>query len=139
MTTREKNSTPPTPLADRLPEILNIYGRVMAGIMMLLGLREWAIIVGILDAPIGAFEAMPTPWKIATMHLAVVDLVASVGLWQRVAWGNVVWVYAALAQIAMHTVFVATFGSDILIVAFHAVTLSVYLALFMMERRREGR
>ena len=105
--------------------------------MMLLGLRQWAIIVGIIAGPAGMFEAMPTPWKIATMHLAVVDLVASVGLWQRVAWGNVVWVYAAVAEIAMHTVFVATFGSNIVIVVFHAAALAIYLALFMIGRRAE--
>lgn len=139
MTISEKDSTPQAPLGDRLPVILNIYGRVMAGVMMLLGLREWAIIVGIFDSDVGSFEAMPAAWKIATMHLAVVDLVASVGLWQRVAWGNVVWVYAALAEIAMHTVFIGTFGSNLPIVVFHFVTLGVYLALFMIERRRETR
>lgn len=139
MTISEKDSTPQAPFGDRLPAILNIYGRVMAGVMMLLGLREWGIIVGIFDGAVGSFETMPAAWKIATMHLAVVDLVASVGLWQRVAWGNVVWVYAALAEIAMHTVFIGTFGGDLPIVLFHFVTLGVYLALFMIERRRETR
>ncbi len=81
------------------------------------------------------FEAMPMPWKLATMHLAVVDLVASVGLWQRVAWGNVVWVYAAVAEVAMHTIFIGTFGSDLPIVAFHIVTVAVYFTLLMLERR----
>ena len=60
---------------------------------------------------------MSTAWKIATMHLAVVDLVAAVGLWMRVAWGKVVWIYAALSEIAFHTVFIGTFGSDLPIVA----------------------
>ncbi|MCB1489809.1 MAG: hypothetical protein KDJ88_20410 [Bauldia sp.] len=139
MTVTEKDQTPPHSSAERLALVLGIYGRVMAGVMMLLGLYQWAIIVGVAAGPAGMFETMSTQWKLATMHLAVVDLVASVGLWQRVAWGKVVWIYAALAQIAMHTVFVATYGSDIVIVAFHTVTLVVYLALYMIERRAEGR
>ena len=104
-------------------------------VMMLLGLRHWAVILGVTDTSVGGFEAMTTDWKLATMHLAVVDLVAAVGLWQRVAWGNVVWIYAALAEVAMHTLFIGTFGSDTLIVVFHLVTLAVYLMLYMLERR----
>ncbi|WP_291748076.1 DUF6163 family protein [Bauldia sp.] len=139
MSATEKDQSPPPSLAERLPVIMSIYGRILAGVMMLLGLYQWAIIVGVAAGPGGMFETMSTPWKLATMHLAVVDLVAAVGLWQRVAWGNVVWIYAALAQIAMHTVFVGTYGSEIPIVAFHTVTLVVYLALYMIERRAEGR
>lgn len=133
MSTTEKDSAQASD--GRLALVLDIYGRVMAGVMMVLGLRQWAIIVGIMDGQVGTFEAMPTPWKIATMHLAVVDLVASVGLWQRVAWGNVVWFYAALAAIAMHTVFISTFGSDLIAVGFHTVTLAAYIFLFLLERR----
>jgi Family of unknown function (DUF6163) len=136
MTLKEKESNPQ--LIDRLPMIIDIYGRVMAAVLMILGLAQWAIILGVIQGSAGMFEAMPTPWKLATMHLAVVDLVASVGLWQRVAWGNVVWVYAAVAEVAMHTVFIGTFGSDLPIVAFHIVTVAVYFALLMLERRIAG-
>ena len=62
--------------------------------------------LGVVAGAGGTFEAMNTPWKIATMYLAVVDLVAAVGLWLRAAWGNVLWIYAALSEVAMHTVFI---------------------------------
>jgi hypothetical protein len=78
---------------------------------------------------------MTTAWKMATINLAVVDLVAAVGLWQRVAWGNVIWVYAALFEVAMHTVFVATFGTDYLVVAFHVFTIGGFVALNLIARR----
>ena len=81
------------------------------------------------------FEEMATPWKMATINLAVVDLVAAVGLWQRVAWGNVLWVYAALFEVAMHTVFVGTFGADYIQVAFHVFSVAGYLALAWIARR----
>jgi hypothetical protein len=81
------------------------------------------------------FEAMSTPWQLATMHLAVVDLVASVGLWTRAAWGNVLWIYAAASEIALHTVFAGTFRNNALIVAFHLITISGFVALRFLARR----
>lgn len=138
MTIREKNevATPP-PRVNRYPLAIDIYARVMAAIIMLLGLRQWAVILGIMAGAGGMFEAMSTPWEIATMHLAVVDLVASVGLWMRVAWGNVVWIWAAIAEIAMHSVFAETFGQDYTIIAFHVVTLAGMGALIFLARRAE--
>ena len=118
--------------------LLDVYGRVLAAMLMLLGLRQWAVILGVMPGDDGMFETMSTPWQLATMHLAVVDLVAAVGLWMRVAWGNVVWVYAALAEIAFHTVFIGTFGADYTIVAFHAVTLAVFLGLMILYRRSQA-
>ena len=132
--TINENSTQ-APAMAWLPLVLDIYGRGLAAILMFLGLRQWAVIIGIMPGEGGMFEAMSTPWQLATMHLAVVDLVASVGLWQRVAWGNVVWIYAALAEIAMHTVFVDTFGPDTVIVAFHGVTIAIFLGLILLYRR----
>ena len=71
----------------------------------------------------------------ATIHLAVVDLVAAVGLWQRVAWGNVLWIYAALFEVAMHTVFIGTFGADYLVVAFHVFTVAGFGIVAFAARR----
>ncbi|MCP4386071.1 MAG: hypothetical protein GY798_32480 [Hyphomicrobiales bacterium] len=133
--TIKENDTSSQQSEDRAALILAIYGRGIAIVMMLLGLRHWAVILGLTQSSVGSFEAMTTDWKLATMHLAVVDLVAAVGLWQRVAWGNVVWIYAALAVVAMHTLFIGVFGSDTLIVVFHSVTLAVYLMLYILERR----
>ena len=102
---------------------------------MLLGLFHWAVILGVVAGAGGTFEEMSTAWKMATIHLAVVDLVAAVGLWQRVAWGNVLWVYAALFEVAMHTVFMGTFGADYLVVAFHVFTVGGYAAVAFVARR----
>ena len=119
----------------RLPFALDLYGRVMSGLLMLLGLFQWAVILGVVPGAGRMFEEMVTPWKMATINLAVVDLAAAVGLWQRVAWGNVLWVYAALFEVAMHTVFITTFGADYLIVAFHVFSVAGYFALLFMARR----
>ena len=139
MTIRDKNAVAEPVRVNRLPLILDVYARTLAVVMMLLGLRQWAIILGIHEGCGGMFEEMSASWQIATMHLAVADLVAAVGLWMRVAWGNVVWIYAALSEIALHTVFISTFGSDMLVVAFHFATLAGFAILFIMSRRAEAR
>ncbi|HMN85568.1 MAG TPA: DUF6163 family protein [Bauldia sp.] len=135
---QKDDDTPELTPIERLDRALAVFGRTMSGLMMLLGLRQWAVIIGVIAGRAGMFEEMPIAWKIATAHLAVVDLVASVGLWQRAAWGNVVWIYAALAEIAMHTVFIATFGPDYLVVALHVFTLLVFATL-LIARHRAGR
>ena len=133
MAIREKGAA--APYASRLPFILDVYGRVMSGLLLLLGLFHWAVILGVVAGAGGMFDEMSTEWKMATIHLAVVDLVAAVGLWQRVAWGNVLWIFAALSEVAMHTVFMGTFGADYIIVAFHVSTVAGYAALAFAARR----
>jgi hypothetical protein len=120
---------------ERLDFTLDIYQRAVAALMMFLGLRQWAVILGLGDGSGGAFETMTLQWQVATAHLAVVDLVASVGLWQRTAWGNVVWIYAAVAEVAMHTALIATFGADYLIVFVHLVSIIGFFVLLLLRRR----
>ena len=107
----------------------------LAAAMMLLGLRQWAIIVGLAAGPGGGFETMPQIWQLATMHLGVVDLIAAVGLWLRSSWGRVVWIVAAVSEVAMHSVFIGTFGANFVIVAFHAAALAAMLVTWIGVRR----
>jgi hypothetical protein len=120
---------------DRLDVALDYYLIALSVLMMLLGLREWAIILGIFPGATGSFEAMAAPWKVATMYQSVIDLVASVGLWMRVPWGKVVWLLAALSGIALHTVFIRTYGSDLPIVLLHVLTIAAFVGLTLLARR----
>jgi hypothetical protein len=135
----DQDFTPATQPRSRFEAALDNYAIALSVIMMILGLRQWAIILGVLSGPDGSFEAMSTAWKMATMHLAVVDLVAAVGLWMRVAWGKVIWIYAGLSEIALHTVFIGTFGGDFLIVLIHAATLLGFVVLSVLARRSPHR
>lgn len=135
MAEREGESTAARPVRNRYEFVLDQYAIALSVVMLLFGLRQWAVIVGIVPGAGGTFEAMSTAWKIITMHMAVVDLVAAVGLWMRVAWGRVVWIYAALSEIAFHTVFMGAFGSDLPKVAFHLATLTVFAVLVLLAGR----
>lgn len=118
---------------------ITVYLRGIAALLMLLGLRQWIYIAGVFEEPGWSFETMTTQWQFVTIHLAVVDLVAAVGLWMRVSWGNVLWIYAAVFEIALHTVFERTFGLDLFIVLFHVASLSGFAALVVMERRHAAK
>ena len=131
----DDRSAKPEVERDRLDVALDYYLIALSVLMLLLGLREWAVILGIFSGATGSFEAMTTPWKIATMYLSVIDLVAAVGLWMRVAWGKVVWLLAALSGIALHTVFIPTFGSDLPIVLLHVLTIAAFVVLTFLGRR----
>jgi hypothetical protein len=136
MSTTNDDAAAAKPERGRQEVALDIYRIGLSVLMMLLGLRHWAIIVGFMPGSTGTFEEMSTAWKIATMHLSVVDLVASVGLWMRVPWGTVVWVIAAVSEILFHTAFIGTFGSDLPIIALHLATLGTYGVLAFMVRAR---
>jgi uncharacterized membrane protein (DUF2068 family) len=117
--------------------LLGIYSRALSIVLMLFGLRQWAVIVGISASPGGIFEMMTPAWQVATMYLAVIDLVAAVGLWMRVAWGNVLWVCAAISEIVFHTFFMNTFGTDYLVVGFHLLAIGGFAALFLLARKEQ--
>jgi hypothetical protein len=135
MTSSNEPSPPMELERGRYEVVLDWYLIGLSVVMMLLGLHQWAVILGITDGAAGSFEAMSEPWKIATMYLSVVDLVAAVGLWMRVAWGKVVWLLAAVSEIALHTVFFGTYGSDVPIVILHLATIVAFGVLAFMARR----
>ena len=122
---------------NRYERILGNYLTAISLAMLALGLSQWAVILGIIPTSGGPFEAISTEWKIVVMHVAVVDLVAAVGLWMRTPWGVVVWIYAAVSEIVFHTVFMHKFGADLLLLGFHCVTLLIFLVLTILARRHE--
>jgi hypothetical protein len=119
----------------RYEMILDLYLIALSVVTLLFGLRHWAVILGIIAGAGGSFEAMSTPWKILTMHMAVMDLVAAVGLWMRTAWGKVVWIYAAIVEIVVHMIFSGTFGNDWPLVIFHLVAIGVFFVLTILAHR----
>ena len=138
MSTRDVMA-PQAPPRTRTDILLDQYVVALSVVMLLFGLRQWAIILGAFPPPPGAgdtFEHMSQAWFVVTVHMAVVDLVAAVGLWLRVAGGKVLWIYSALFEIALHTIFVRTFGPDVAVVGFHLATLVVFVALTILAWRQ---
>ncbi len=130
---------PAAPPRTRAEVLLDLYAVALSVVMLLFGLRQWAIIVGAIPGPGGPFDQMSTAWAAVTIHMAVVNLVAAGGLWLKVAGGKVLWIYSALFEIALHTVFIGTFGPNLPVVIFHFVTLVVFIALTIAAHRQTQR
>jgi len=108
---------------------LVLFLRVMAVLSMTKGLYHWAQVTGFVGGASGAFENQTMAWQSATVYFAVIELVASVGLWLATPWGAVVWLTAVVSMAVVELMFPTIYGGSLWIVAIEIVFLAVYLAL----------
>jgi hypothetical protein len=114
-----------------------VFLRAMAAVALLKGLYHWAIVCGIgAPAPSG-FDSYPTPYQVATVFFAVIDLVAGVGLWLAAPWGAVVWLTSVISMAAVEVLFPQIYGGSTVIVVTEVVLLVVYLALALLAAREQ--
>lgn len=118
----------------RWTDRLVLYLRLMAGLSMIKGLYHWALVCGIVGNEHG-FEAQPLPWQTATVFFAVIDLVASVGLWLAAAWGAVVWLTAAVSMAAVEVFFPQVYGGRLWVVGIQGGLMFTYLFLAIQSAR----
>jgi Family of unknown function (DUF6163) len=116
---------------------LVVFLRVMAAISLAKGLYHWAIVCGIgAPAPSG-FDAYPTPYQVATVFFAVIDLVAGVGLWLAAPWGAVVWLTSVISMAAVEVLFPQIYGGHVWVIILELLLLVTYLALALMAAREQ--
>jgi len=117
-------------------DLLLWYMRIISGLMLGAGVIHWARIVSYVPWRGRFFPDMPTDWQAATVYFAVIDLVASIGLWLGVSWGAVIWLVVAASQILMHSAFSDTFGRRPYEITFYVITILIYLALVYLSERQ---
>ena len=116
---------------------LALFLRVMAGVSLCKGLYHWAVICGI-GAPLASgFDSYSTPYQVATVFFAVIDLVAGVGLWLAAPWGAVVWLTSVISMAAVELLFPQIYGGNIWVIVTEVVLLGVYLWLALMAAREQ--
>jgi hypothetical protein len=116
---------------------LALFLRVMAGVSLCKGLYHWAVICGI-GAPLASgFDSYSTPYQVATVFFAVIDLVAGVGLWLAAPWGAVVWLTSVISMAAVELLFPQIYGGNIWIIVAEVVMLGLYLWLALMTAREQ--
>jgi hypothetical protein len=116
---------------------LVVFLRVMAGISLFKGLYHWAIVCGI-NAPFkSGFDSYSTPYQVATVFFAVIDLVAGVGLWLAAPWGAVVWLTSVISMAAVEILFPQIYGGHLWVIALELILLGTYLALALMAAREQ--
>ncbi len=115
------------------------YLRCLSVLLLGGGIIQWARIIGFSPWRGAFFVDMPIEWQTATVFFAVLDLVAAIGLWLTVSWGTVMWLFMALCQIVMHTVFSDMFARRPWVIVFLLITIGVYLALlYLIEREKRA-
>ena len=77
-----------------------------------------------------AVDSMPVEWRTVTTMLTILYAAAGFGLWQITRWGLVVWIFACLTQIVMHTLLSNYFGSNNELIFTIIVLLTAYLVFW---------
>ena len=111
--------------------------RILALYALLQGVAYAAKLIGFTGTP---FDALPLPWQIAGLCLAVLLPSAGIGLWLLSSWGGVLWCACACAEVLMYSLYAETFGARPFVVAFDLAVSLAYAALginlFLQERRK---
>jgi Family of unknown function (DUF6163) len=114
---------------------LLVFVRVMAAVSLAKGLYHWTIVCGI-NAPFPTgFDSYSTPYQVATVFFAIIDLVAGVGLWLAAPWGAVVWLTSVISMAAVEVLFPQIYGGNTWIVVAEIGLLATYLGLALMAAR----
>ena len=116
---------------------LVVFLRVMAAVSLCKGLYHWAIICGIAAPFPSGFDSYSTPYQVATVFFAIIDLVAGVGLWLAAPWGAVVWLTSVISMAAVEVLFPQIFGGSILVILFDVSLLGAYLWLVLRASREQ--
>lgn len=115
-----------------------LYMRVAAMLLLLAGLARACQILGIFTPDGLTFTDLTPARRSAAVTLLLVDLFAAVGLWVGAAWGPVMWAVALAVEVSMYTLFSELFGSYPLRVLVHSLLFVGFLALSLVEWRRNA-
>jgi len=105
---------------------LVLFFRAMALFLLAKGLVHWSLLISSGD---GAGAEIDMEYLSANIYFAVLDPVAGVGLWLTSSWGAVLWLLAAVSQIAICLGFPEVFGALWPLVVFEAVAIGLYVYL----------
>ena len=111
---------------------IRLYLRVLAAFYAFGGLLHLG---DVLDLRL-SFSRMPSVEKAWILYLLVLDSVAAVGLWRARRWGIAVFLVVAASQLVAYLCFQSIFGPQWILVAFHVVTLVIFVALVPSARAR---
>lgn len=115
------------------------FMRLTAAFWLALGLYYWAVILGKLDLAGAAFLSLSLSRQTAVVFFATLDLVAAVGLWLATPWGGVVWLFTALAEIALAGTLPRIEGVQMAALAVNGALVGIYFVLnFFAARDRDA-
>jgi hypothetical protein len=90
------------------PRVLILFFRAMSVFELAKGMVHWALLVGAPDVAPGGGQDVE--YLAVNIYFAVLDPIAGVGLWMTSSWGAVLWLLAAISQIAVCIGFAEVYG-----------------------------
>jgi hypothetical protein len=105
---------------------LVLFFRILSLFQLAKGMVHWGLLISISDADTGR---LANEYLAANIYFAVLDPVAGVGLWLTSSWGAVLWLLAAVSQIAICLGFPEIFGQMWPLIAFNGVAILFYILL----------
>ncbi len=125
---RPRAEEPGAVRAARWERVLIWYMRVLALLWIAKGLSAWALILGA-GYPVPPFEARSMGHQATVIYFAVIDPIASVGLWLASVWGGVMWLLAVMSHLILSFFFPAVVPSNVVSTAFFVAAMVGYLAV----------
>ena len=113
------------------------FFRVVAIILLVLGLRYWGLLVGVIDEGI-RFDTMENHWRVVSTALSVLLPVAALGMWGLHNWGIAIWILVVVTELFMHGYMPQLFGEADFLIVFHATTLVALLIYRAILYQREA-
>jgi Family of unknown function (DUF6163) len=104
---------------------------------LLKGLYHWAVICGFGAAPGGAFETQNSPWQMATVFFAIIDLVAAVGLWIGASWGVIIWLASSVTMVVVHLLLPQIYGFQPVIIVWEIALIVGYVFVALGAAREQ--
>ncbi|MEM7215993.1 MAG: DUF6163 family protein [Pseudomonadota bacterium] len=110
--------------------------RMASMVLLAYSAAYWGQLTGATNMDI-RFDTMTVPARATISTLAVLQPVASLGLWGGWRWGIVLWIVIAAIEFTMYGLYPQVFGQANLVLLFHVTGLGVYflalLASFAMN------
>jgi hypothetical protein len=114
------------------------FQRVAGGFMIVKGLTHWTSLFGSGDGMTSHFQRLPVDAQAATVFFAVIDLVAGVALWLGSAWGAMLWLLAAGAQVLAGVLVLEVSGLDVLLTIVEVLLVAGYVLIRFMVHVEAG-
>lgn len=121
--------------ATRWGFILVTMMRTVAALWFLLGIIYWLRIIMPGEAPL---DALPVDVAVVIVFFAVANLAAAIGLWLAAPWGGVLWLIAAVAELAASWFMPAYIrGGPTIWLLYSALILAYLVFTWLAARERE--
>ena len=117
--------------------VLDIYTRLIAALLLGYGLYHWAIVLGAVPEGVHPFLSLNAHQRAEVVFTAIVDPVAATGMWIGSPWGAVIWFFANIARVIVHTGFSHFFGGNLFSTIVQIVSIAIYIVLVFLAERED--